>query len=431
MLTQCPHCKTLFRIGPEQLKVADGKVRCNQCNQVFNALLRLHESPVDFLQQEEADGSSLDADPTDLDLEELDTEQEETEHNDPDQEPWNSDQEETEPSLDDTESPPDDESPGSSDSGPEDRNSDQDNVEPDASTKADVDKENANSEYILEQDDGLETEPDYLDAGTESQMSELLDRDTDTSLLMADEKTEASAEVIEFVTNETPDAESAGDTLPDGYDFGDSILKDGVIDTLEGRPDYDSIPSFRAHTDEPDPTTQPPADDKALTFEADETATQHTSSRTFWLVGSLVLLILLSSQLTWQFRHELIQYDVGRQVLGLFCQIAGCEIPIRKDTTKIVIQERNLSTDPDEPDVLFMQLYMVNTAPYEQPYPKLQLSLYNDNGKLVARRIFAADEYLPDDNKNRSMMPKAETVLAEMRVIDPGNEVTGFSFDFL
>ncbi|MCG8426425.1 MAG: zinc-ribbon domain-containing protein, partial [Chromatiales bacterium] len=38
MFTQCPNCQTTFRINAEQLRVAQGKARCSQCNQVFNAL---------------------------------------------------------------------------------------------------------------------------------------------------------------------------------------------------------------------------------------------------------------------------------------------------------------------------------------------------------------------------------------------------------
>lgn len=38
MITRCPACATAFRITPEQLKVMHGKVRCGQCQHVFNAL---------------------------------------------------------------------------------------------------------------------------------------------------------------------------------------------------------------------------------------------------------------------------------------------------------------------------------------------------------------------------------------------------------
>ena len=38
MKTRCPNCQTSFRITPEQLKARVGKVRCGQCQTVFNAL---------------------------------------------------------------------------------------------------------------------------------------------------------------------------------------------------------------------------------------------------------------------------------------------------------------------------------------------------------------------------------------------------------
>ena len=47
MKTRCPHCQTVFRITPEQLKAHTGRVRCGQCRQIFNALHSLEGSPAD------------------------------------------------------------------------------------------------------------------------------------------------------------------------------------------------------------------------------------------------------------------------------------------------------------------------------------------------------------------------------------------------
>jgi len=38
MKTRCPDCGTIFRVTPAQLKARAGKVRCGQCQSVFNAL---------------------------------------------------------------------------------------------------------------------------------------------------------------------------------------------------------------------------------------------------------------------------------------------------------------------------------------------------------------------------------------------------------
>lgn len=45
MQTRCPDCQTVFRVTPEQLKARAGKVRCGQCQSVFNALDSLLEDP--------------------------------------------------------------------------------------------------------------------------------------------------------------------------------------------------------------------------------------------------------------------------------------------------------------------------------------------------------------------------------------------------
>lgn len=45
MLTRCPDCATHFRVTAEQLKVRSGRVRCGQCQHVFNALDSLIEEP--------------------------------------------------------------------------------------------------------------------------------------------------------------------------------------------------------------------------------------------------------------------------------------------------------------------------------------------------------------------------------------------------
>lgn len=44
MLTRCPSCSTAFRVTPEQLKARAGKVRCGNCNAVFNALETLEDA---------------------------------------------------------------------------------------------------------------------------------------------------------------------------------------------------------------------------------------------------------------------------------------------------------------------------------------------------------------------------------------------------
>ena len=43
-VTRCPHCQTSFKVVADQLRVADGWVRCGQCKQVFDAYESLLEA---------------------------------------------------------------------------------------------------------------------------------------------------------------------------------------------------------------------------------------------------------------------------------------------------------------------------------------------------------------------------------------------------
>lgn len=44
LLTQCPACKTLFRVVQDQLRVSQGWVRCGQCSEVFQGNLYLQQT---------------------------------------------------------------------------------------------------------------------------------------------------------------------------------------------------------------------------------------------------------------------------------------------------------------------------------------------------------------------------------------------------
>jgi predicted Zn finger-like uncharacterized protein len=404
MLTQCPHCLTYFRVGPKHLKAAAGQVRCCRCHQVFNALQRLEESPVSFANSSFADAqhAAFEQAPSD----EIDPTTEAQAQNRPSPDV-------TEDWLDFTERSPD---PG---------------FEP---MLHDFDSAHGPQELIediLEQDDGLEPEPDYFAAGTESQMSELLDQDS-SSILLPDsegpyaEPPLATDNILAF--NYASEEAMDGENPQEDRGFEDSILKDEAIDEEMGKPGYESVPAFRSAVHAPPAALD--EDDFAVDFSAVKSPKLRDKKSLYWLIGSVLLLPPLFAQILWQFRYDLIHHETGRQTLGVICAVAGCEVPLRRAVDKILIQGRILVSHPEKPDILLLQVNIVNTAAFDQPFPKLTLSLYNDKGSLIARRTFSAGDYLPPDYARLDLMPKAQPILVEMELVDPGKEVTGFSFDF-
>ncbi|MEW8390276.1 MAG: DUF3426 domain-containing protein [Candidatus Thiodiazotropha sp.] len=433
MFTQCQHCLTMFRITPEQLKAADGKVRCCQCNNVFNALLNLMESPTPFTNndtiQDEPHPALQNGTPVGADSAAAGEESAPAEFA---VESGLVSDSEVEKSLDAL----------ADDQPPIQRLSEESILEVDGQNP----EEDSQSQYILEQDDGLETEPDYFAGGTESQMSELLDRDSASLLLEGRGDEEKLAEVIslESVDKAFPDTDQA-----ESADQASAQQREQETLAEETSPELETLAEETSPEQEPLAEQASPEQNPAqaaeeeshpqasmdevsrFTFEEDYEAPQPNRYRRYWILGALLLLIPLAGQVAWYSRDRLVSHELGRQILQGLCAVAGCEVPIRRDTEQIIISERALTAHPEKEDVLSLKLEMVNAAAFQQPFPRLQLSLYNDLGKLIARRTFLPHEYKSDPDRNQRMMPKLKAVQVELELLDPGDEVTGFKFDFL
>jgi predicted Zn finger-like uncharacterized protein len=395
---------TLFRITPEQLKVAEGQVRCCQCNQVFNAIESLQEDPAPFSNQNDS------ADAINGEI----TTQEHLAYHVKQQVEHDSaliNDSEVERSLDDL----------ADDSTPVYSYTDDSNLAADDQDTAN----DSQSQLLYEQDDGLETEPDYFASETESQMSELLDKDS-ASLLLDDKKPDSNlADIIEL---DIPEPEHLGEDYLHSLTNDSSELENKVVaETGTDQEQQPPIPDEPASQKNEDFTET----EEPFTFEAQDDDKTTSTNSILWTIGSLLLLIPLCGQLAWQFKDNLIYHKTGRQLLDIVCSVAGCTTPLRIDLEKVLVTERSLTAHPAKQNTLAMQLEMVNTAPFEQPYPNLQLSLFNDMGTLVARRTFTRLEYYPEMNGSDVLMPKLRPIQIELELIDPGKEVTGFKFEFL
>jgi predicted Zn finger-like uncharacterized protein len=442
MYTQCQHCLTMFRISSEQLKVADGKVRCSRCNNVFDALENLIESPVSFINDSVMqENLSL----TDTDKKTASSPgslNREANSDRPSIKPGLASDSEIERSLDALADEHDEQTPT-------EPLSEESILELDEHS-SEFDSQN---QYLLEQDDGLATEPEYFAAGTESQMSELLDRDSASLLLDEIDTSERLADVISF---NNQDKDSQAEPAPEGES---ALIADSAAPrestAIEVEPDIPShsddvsISSEKALEQQPaldllarehdaptaDKKTQTEAQtlepEGRFTFEKEHEKSQPSRYRYYWATGTFILLLTLCVQTSWYLRDTLIAHDAGRQVLQGICTLAGCELPIRRDTELIIISNRILTTHPDIDDVLSLKLELVNTAAFLQPFPKLQLTLYNDLGSIIARRTFEPHEYNADQYGSNQMMPRLKAVEVALNLQDPGNEVTGFKFDFL
>jgi predicted Zn finger-like uncharacterized protein len=397
MFTQCPHCQTLFRIRSEQLKIASGRVRCCQCHQVFNALDSLQDMTSTATSAATAEPS------TEISAR---TESEWV--------PLNAADSLTQDTL----------------------NLDWEHHYDVANVKEGL--VDSDFRLFVEQDDGLETEPDYLAASTESQSSSLLDSDSSPMLALE----EAPVEDSEIKSEERPQTESTPSLT--------TAEAQSPITQQSWEPEDSALLFNSIHQDNPrKPTGLSSFTTKLKDTESgsnpdpsDFTATQYSIDQLFekepinyaaiaWGLGSLLLTMALILQLSWHYRDQVVNKDLGRQLLTQLCSVLDCTVPQRRDTSKIMVEYRDLRVHPDQPDALQLQLQMINRAGFAQPYPKLHLSLFNDEEKLIADRIFLPAEYLPKIVAGQTLMERSQALRVNLELQDPGKEVTGFKFEFL
>jgi hypothetical protein len=70
-----------------------------------------------------------------------------------------------------------------------------------------------------------------------------------------------------------------------------------------------------------------------------------------------------------------------------------------------------------------------NGGPAPQPYPSIRLELKDRWESVIGRRIFTPREYLGVDFVANALMAAGETVPAELAVVDPGLDASGFELD--
>ena len=394
MFTQCPHCQTLFRIRSEQLKVAAGRVRCCQCHQVFNALDSLQTAPaepsetrqpVPSSDSKEADWVPLSsADSLTQDTFNLEWEQQYDAGN-------------LKEGLEDSELHP-----------------------------------------FLEQDDGLEPEPDYLASSTESQMSSLLDSDTspvyhlEEAPLDDSELTAAAQPQPNPASLAAQKTEDRGPTRPAdswGEDDSEPLFKPRELESNREPAALSSFTTKLKDTDRDADAISAPATPYSIDQMFEKEPFNYAAIA--WGLGSLLLAFALILQLAWHYRDQVIHKELGRQLLTHLCSVFDCTVPQRRDTSKIQVEYRDLRAHPQLSDALLLKLQMVNRAGFPQPYPKLHLSLFNDEEKLIADRIFLPAEYLPKEAAGQTLMGSTQALRINLELMDPGKEVTGFKFEFL
>ncbi len=110
--------------------------------------------------------------------------------------------------------------------------------------------------------------------------------------------------------------------------------------------------------------------------------------------GSLLLgFILLAQVALAALSYALLEPESNQSVVNL-CRALGCPIPERFDPHSFVIDGVALGPHPDHPNALLLEAELTNGAPFAQGWPILEMQLLDAEGKTIAGRLLAPQEYL-------------------------------------
>lgn len=156
----------------------------------------------------------------------------------------------------------------------------------------------------------------------------------------------------------------------------------------------------------------------------------------FWLRAGMVLLFaaLLASLYGYRQRDRLHEDRFTRPVYEVVCRVTGCQVPMREALGQLELVKRTMYSHPRIDDALVIDVAFRNNAPFAQRHPALVVRLSDPSGRVVARRAFAPDEYLPADRRAGAALDTLaanERLDVSLEVVDPGRNTSSFVVDFV
>lgn len=161
------------------------------------------------------------------------------------------------------------------------------------------------------------------------------------------------------------------------------------------------------------------------------------SSFFFWALLVILLGAILAGQYMWYWQPDkVLQHQEVRPWLEKICYNFLCDLPPTYDTASFLMQDHIAQVHHEIDNAIQFEATFTNTADFPQPYPGLQLTFEDYNGKALAQRNFNAAEYLQQSFIfGQQMRPQASVhiklELSDMNdFIEGGTVIAGYHFEF-
>src|SRR6266513_739300 len=148
-----------------------------------------------------------------------------------------------------------------------------------------------------------------------------------------------------------------------------------------------------------------------------------------WHAGSGLAVLLLLAQIVNHYRDELAATTrFHRPITALYASL-GVRLAPHWDLRAYEVHQLGASVEPASAGLTTVRASVKNAAAQPQPLPVLRVTLQDRFGNRIAARDVAPPMYLPHATPGSAFLSAGQRIDAEMGFVDPGANAVGFEID--
>jgi predicted Zn finger-like uncharacterized protein len=148
-----------------------------------------------------------------------------------------------------------------------------------------------------------------------------------------------------------------------------------------------------------------------------------------WLAGTGLAALLLLAQIVNHYRDELAATArFHRPITALYASL-GVQLAPHWDLRAYEVHQLGASVEPGSSGLITVRASVKNAAAQPQPLPVLRVTLQDRFGNRIAARDVTPPLYLPRATPASALLSAGQRIDAEMGFVDPGANAVGFEID--
>lgn len=141
----------------------------------------------------------------------------------------------------------------------------------------------------------------------------------------------------------------------------------------------------------------------------------------------LVMLLAIPVQIIYYLRSDIVaHWPATRPYLERACAVVRCTVELPKTISAITIEDSDLQEDAERQGLIHLYSTLVNHATHAVAYPLLELTLTDLSEKPLLRRTFSPQEYLPAGVSVVSGFAARQQLDIKLALTAEGESVAGY-----